>query len=113
MNAYPNAGSENFDHILSGSSDQLPVAVPGQTIVGNAASDEGKDDRHAQATRDSGTAPRRTPLARDRDADRVSEKTARRIAAENPVTNVDNAAERGRRRVGRPSKAEPYREILV
>jgi transposase len=43
----------------------------------------------------------------------VSEKTARRIAAENPVTTVDNAAERARRQVGRPSKAEAYREVLV
>ena len=35
----------------------------------------------------------------------VSEKTARRIAAEGPVTIVDNAAERARRQVVRPSKA--------
>jgi predicted transcriptional regulator len=35
----------------------------------------------------------------------VSETTARRIAAEDPVTSVDNTAERERRRVGRPSKA--------
>jgi transposase len=43
----------------------------------------------------------------------VSEKTARRIATEDPVTSVDNAAERGRRQVGRPSKADAYREVLV
>ena len=43
----------------------------------------------------------------------VSEKTARRIAAESPITSVDNAAERDRRQVGRPSKAEAYREVLV
>jgi hypothetical protein len=43
----------------------------------------------------------------------VSEKTARRIAAEGPVTIVDNAAERARRQAGRPSKAEAYREVLV
>jgi transposase len=43
----------------------------------------------------------------------VSEKTARRIAAEEPVTTVDNAAERSRRQVGRPSKAEAYRDVLV
>jgi hypothetical protein len=43
----------------------------------------------------------------------VSEKTARRIAAENPITNVDNGAERARRQVGRPSKAEAYRPVLV
>jgi transposase len=43
----------------------------------------------------------------------VSEKTARRIVAEHPVTTVDNAAERARRQVGRPSKAEAYRDVLV
>ncbi|HEU4938578.1 MAG TPA: IS21 family transposase [Vicinamibacterales bacterium] len=43
----------------------------------------------------------------------VSEKTARRIAAEDPITNVDNAAERARRQVGRPSKAEAYRDVLM
>jgi transposase len=43
----------------------------------------------------------------------VSEKTARRIAAEDPVISVDNAAERARRQVGRPSKAEAFREVLV
>ena len=43
----------------------------------------------------------------------VSEKTARRIAAETPVAAVDNAAERARRQVGRPSKAEAYRDVLV
>lgn len=43
----------------------------------------------------------------------VSEKTARRIAAEDPITSVDNPAERARRPVGRPSKAEAYRDVLV
>src|SRR5688572_22397508 len=43
----------------------------------------------------------------------VSEKTARRIAAENPVSTVDNATERARRQVGRPSKAEAFRDVLV
>ena len=43
----------------------------------------------------------------------VSEKTARRIAAEDPITSVDNATERARRQVGRPSKAEAYRHVLV
>ena len=43
----------------------------------------------------------------------VSEKTARRIAAETAVTSVDNAAERVRRQVGRPSKAEGYRDVVV
>jgi transposase len=43
----------------------------------------------------------------------VSEKTARRIAAEDPVTSVDNAGERARRQVGRPSKAGAYRDVVV
>jgi transposase len=43
----------------------------------------------------------------------VSEKTARRIATEDPITSVDNAAERTRRQVGRPSKAEEYRDVLM
>jgi transposase len=43
----------------------------------------------------------------------VSEKTARRIAAEAPVTSVDNSAERARRQVGRPSKADEYRDVLM
>jgi transposase len=43
----------------------------------------------------------------------VSEKTARRIATEGPITTVDNEAERARRQVGRPSKAEAFRDVLV
>src|SRR5689334_18575957 len=43
----------------------------------------------------------------------VSEKTARRIVAEDPIASVDNAAERSRRQVGRPSKAEAYRDVVV
>ena len=49
------AGSGNPDEILSGNSDHLPVALSGHTIVGDSASDEGKDDRDAQTTRDSST----------------------------------------------------------
>jgi hypothetical protein len=44
------AGSENLDHLFSGSSDHLPVARPGQKIVGDSVSGEGKDDRDAQTT---------------------------------------------------------------
>ncbi len=36
----------------------------------------------------------------------VSVRTVRRIAAETAITTIDNAAERARREVGRPSKAE-------
>ena len=43
----------------------------------------------------------------------VSVRTVRRIAAETAITTIDNAAERARREVGRPSKAEAYREVLV
>ena len=43
----------------------------------------------------------------------VSVSTAQRVVAEDVVTTVDNAAERARREVGRPSKAEAYRDVLV
>jgi transposase len=43
----------------------------------------------------------------------VSVRTVRRIAAETDITTIDNAAERARREVGRPSKADPYRDVLV
>src|SRR5262245_26478162 len=43
----------------------------------------------------------------------VSVGTARRVAAEEAVATVDNVAERARRRIGRPSTADAYREVLV
>ena len=43
----------------------------------------------------------------------VSVRTVRRIAAEADITTIDNAAERARRQVGRPSKADEYRDVLV
>ena len=43
----------------------------------------------------------------------VSVGTVRRVAAEAAVETVDNAAERARRQIGRPSKAEAYRPVLV
>jgi transposase len=43
----------------------------------------------------------------------VSVRTVRRIAAETDITTIDNAAERVRRQVGRPSKADEYREVLM
>ena len=43
----------------------------------------------------------------------VSVRTVRRIAAETEITTIDNAAERARRQVGRPSKADAYRDVLV
>jgi transposase len=43
----------------------------------------------------------------------VSIGTVRRVAAEDAIESVDNAAARARRQIGRPSKAEAYRELLV
>jgi transposase len=43
----------------------------------------------------------------------VSVRTVRRVGAEAAVTTVDHEAERARRQVGRPSKAEAYRDVLV
>ena len=43
----------------------------------------------------------------------VSVRTVRRIAAETEITTIDNAAERARREVGRPSTADAYRDVLV
>jgi len=42
----------------------------------------------------------------------VGVRTVRRILNEDPVQDVDNVGERKRRRVGRPSKVEPYREFI-
>ena len=39
--------------------------------------------------------------------------TVRRVVDEDAVTTVDNDAERDRRHVGRPSKAEAFREVLL
>lgn len=43
----------------------------------------------------------------------VSVRTVRRIAAEDAITTIDNAGERARRQVGRPSKADAYRDVLL
>jgi transposase len=43
----------------------------------------------------------------------VSQSTVQRVEAEPAVTSFDTDAERGRRRVGRPSKAEPLRPFIV
>ena len=42
----------------------------------------------------------------------VSVGTVRRIEAEAAVETVDNGAERAKRQIGRPSKAEAFREVL-
>jgi len=43
----------------------------------------------------------------------VSQRSARRLAGEAPVASFDTDAERERRRIGRPSKAEPFRSFLI
>ncbi len=43
----------------------------------------------------------------------ISGRTARRVAAELAVTTVDNDAECARRQIGRPSKADAYRDVVV
>jgi transposase len=44
---------------------------------------------------------------------RVSKRTVERVDGEPAVTNFDVDAERARRGIGRPSKAEPFREFIV
>src|SRR2546428_10509912 len=43
----------------------------------------------------------------------VSVRSIRRVEDEVPVSHVDNEAEREKRRIGRPSKAEPFRPFVV
>lgn len=43
----------------------------------------------------------------------VSVRSVRRVEDEAAVSEADNAAERERRRIGRPSKAEPFRSFVV
>lgn len=43
----------------------------------------------------------------------VSKRTVERVDREPLVTNFDTPNERARRRVGRPSKAEPFRAVLI
>jgi transposase len=43
----------------------------------------------------------------------VSKDTIRRVERESPVTHVDDSAERQRRKIGRPSKAEPFRKVVA
>jgi transposase len=43
----------------------------------------------------------------------VSVRSVRRVEAEDAVSDADNQAERSRRRIGRPSKAEPFRPFVV
>jgi transposase len=43
----------------------------------------------------------------------VSVRSAQRVGAEAAVSHVDNDAERARRKIGRPSKAEPLRGFVV
>src|SRR5687768_15478024 len=43
----------------------------------------------------------------------VDRASVRRVEAEAAVSSVDTAAERARRGIGRPSKAEPFRAFLA
>lgn len=43
----------------------------------------------------------------------VSKRSVERVDGEEPVTAFDTNAEREKRRIGRPSKAEPFRSFLV
>jgi transposase len=43
----------------------------------------------------------------------VSARSVRRVAAEAPVADFDDSAERKRRRIGRPSKADPFRAYVA
>jgi transposase len=43
----------------------------------------------------------------------VSERSVRRVEDEEPVASVDDAGERQRRRIGRPAKAEAFRQFAV
>jgi transposase len=43
----------------------------------------------------------------------VSQSTVQRVEAEAAVASFDTEAERGRRQIGRPSKAEPFRSFLI
>jgi hypothetical protein len=43
----------------------------------------------------------------------VSLCSVKRIAEETPVVHVDDAAERGKRRIGRPSLVEDFRKPVV
>ncbi len=43
----------------------------------------------------------------------VSQSSVQRVAAEPSVTSFDTEAERSKRRIGRPSKAEPFRDFLA
>jgi hypothetical protein len=43
----------------------------------------------------------------------VSVRSVRRVEDEEPVSHVDDEAERESRRIGRPSKAEPFRAFVV
>lgn len=43
----------------------------------------------------------------------VSQSSVQRVEAEPPVTSFDTDEECRRRRVGRPSKAEPFRAFLI
>jgi Homeodomain-like domain len=98
---------------LSGNSGHLAVALPGQTIVGVQSPARERMiemlKRHEiQVLRRAGHTWKEIAALSG-----VSGRTVRRVAAEAPVTAVDNAAERVRRQVGRLAKADAYREVVA
>ena len=72
-----------------------------------------RDDRHGQATRDTGASTRGDEQAEVARLARVSKRTVERVDAEAEVANFNADAERTRRGIGRPSKAEPFRGFVV
>jgi hypothetical protein len=94
----------------------VPAAVlglSGQTIGGHSASDKGKDDRHAQATRDSGPAPRNTRGARSPHSEanprRRPDGSRPKARSHRSITLPSVSAARSVAH----SKAEAYRDVLV
>src|SRR5438445_12020498 len=64
----PGAGSVNSDLIFSGNSGRSDLTSSGARLA--AGNSEGKDDRHAEASRDPGTATRRPRAGRSGQAGR-------------------------------------------
>jgi hypothetical protein len=68
---------------------------------------------HGQEARDPGPAKSRSRPGGDGELVGVSRSTVQRIEAEAAVASFDTDAERGRRQIGRPSKAEAFCSFLV
>ena len=95
----PKILTTSFPEILTTS----PVALPGQKIVGDSVSGEGKDDRHAQATRDSGAAAGGAHVDGGRRAERRVRADARGASRRKPRSrrSITPRSARGGRSAGR------------